>query len=125
MINITLIQSISREVRKWREQNNSISLQKKSDWQSAILYLSQAILETKKYISNNSIKDKQEESRISELWNQAHQMLKVVDNELASRCFAKAIYWCHPEEWDSQKITNSKIKLESMIEELNKLQYEY
>lgn len=125
MINITLIQSISREVRKWREQNNSISLQKKSDWQSAILYLSQAILETKKYISNNSIKDKQEESIISELWNQAHQMVKVVDNELASRCFSKAIYWCHPEEWDSQKITNSKIKLESMIEELNKLQYEY
>lgn len=118
MFDLNPLTAISREVREWTVKIEQSHAARNQETRSALKSLSIAVLETRSYLgqisSGNKARDLDKEREISELWNEAHMDLQLVDPALADRCFAKAEYWADPSLWDIQKVRQYDIALDSM-----------
>ena len=78
-----------------------------------------ALTETNAYITartSGKKRDRKKEFALAHLWHDASIPLRVIDKEFASRCFAKGNYWMDPDAWDKDRIQQTGIAIESVLE---------
>jgi len=92
--------------------------------QDALMKFQKALHETNKYIRKNketSSRDHEKEEELSNLWVAVAIAIKSISKDLADRCYIKGEYWRAPESWTVDNIEESRIGLDGMEKELNKL----
>jgi len=91
---------------------------------SALLAISNALTETKKYIEfNNGEKcaDREQEYKLSQLWADAAVKSRYAAGDLAQRLQDKSLYWADNFEWSRDEVLERKIDLESVEKQVQEL----
>ncbi|MGK7913667.1 MAG: hypothetical protein AB4050_19605 [Synechococcus sp.] len=113
---LDLISGISREIREWVNRYDRNNMAEKERANAAVVAISTAVLETRKYLAslNANERDIDEQSELSNLWNDAHIKIRTIDSEFADRCFLKAEYWTDPTSYTENDIAKYNIALDDM-----------
>ena len=100
---INPITGLSREIREWLDRRDRGEEKRNVAVKTAMSSLSTAVLQTRRYIQSfaegeyvqsmdPATRDRNDESRLSDLWNKAQVDIATLDPDLAARCFLKAEY---------------------------------
>jgi hypothetical protein len=92
--------------------------------QRAIEAILSAVNETRLYInflSRSNTRDPDREQELSRLWTRAGAALRGIDNELARRALLKGEYWIDPDQWDDERVRETRIGLEEVMRDANAL----
>jgi len=92
--------------------------------ENALRALYVALTETRAYISEREggkHRNREREYQLAELWQSASIPLRTIDKEFAGRCFAKGNYWMDPKAWDKERIDETGIAIDSVLEATRKL----
>ena len=92
--------------------------------EDALRALYVALTETRIYISERESgkrRNRKREYQLAELWQTASIPLRTIDKEFADRCFAKGNYWMDPKAWDKNRIDETGIAIDSVLEATREL----
>ncbi len=90
----------------------------------ALTDLLEAVSKTELYINefnNRNIENRKTEKNLAQLWRKASISLRMVDADLADRCYLKGTYWINPEEWPEGKIKEARIEINQVSNEARHL----
>ena len=91
---------------------------------AALHALNTALCETKDYVSRlneGESSDRRHEYKLARLWQDASVPLRLIDRDLADRCFMKGGYWMEPDTWSEARVEESRIALDEVRESLRDL----
>ncbi len=83
-----------------------------------------ALTETKAYVArlnDRQPNDRDQELKIARMWHNASVPIRHIDPDLAHRCFLKGSYWLEPNVWTDDKIQDSRIGLDQVLESTKEL----
>jgi len=132
MFDLGILSNIVKPANSWFEslKNRKDHLNEKEI--EAIKSFYEAVNETRIYVNKLNkldpsktrgifVGDKDEEEKLSRLWTAASYKIQSFSKDLAKRCLIKGDYWTNPDEWSDNDITESRIEIDRMFEDAQKL----
>ena len=112
---IQAVKDVLEELRKWVKMLSDWSSRNANEEKEALNTLLHALNETMIYLGRiNAEPDsayRETEEAISRLWKDAAIKVQPYNQELATRCNAKGLYWGNPSYFTKEEIANMNISI--------------
>lgn len=90
----------------------------------ALFALYTALNETTAYLDDlksGKRRNRRREHKLAYLWHDASVPVRYIDRDLARRCFLKGSLWLKPEVWSRDRVKQSKITINNILNAVREL----